>query len=114
MTDHHAILIQKLQQTKDITILKFALENQATFDFVPGQFAMIGCEKKKLPNGQIRKQAYSIASAPQEKKFIELCIKTKSLEGLSKCLCDLKINDKVVIDGPFGKFNFKKPKKENL
>src|SRR5207247_9106415 len=52
-------------------LIRFTFENETLFDFEPGQFISIFAEKE----GKRISRPYSIASWPENKAFLELCIK---------------------------------------
>jgi len=58
------------------------------------------------------KRSYSIASSPAE-EFIEICVKKKKAPSFSAALHELKTEDTLLIDGPFGRYILKEPLKEN-
>src|SRR2546426_204839 len=52
-------------------LIRFTFENEPVFDFEPGQFISIFAEK----DGKRISRPYSIASWPENKDYLELCIK---------------------------------------
>src|SRR5436305_2086031 len=52
-------------------LIRFTFEHESVFDFEPGQFISIFAEKE----GKRISRPYSIASWPENKAFLELCIK---------------------------------------
>src|SRR6266566_4470780 len=52
-------------------LIRFTFENESVFDFEPGQFISIFAEK----DGKRISRPYSIASWPENKAYLELCIK---------------------------------------
>src|SRR5438445_6351959 len=52
-------------------LIRFIFENEGVFDFEPGQFISIFAEK----DGKRSSRPYSIASWPENKAYLELCIK---------------------------------------
>ena len=55
--------------TYDIKLVRFKLINPSTIDFKPGQFMQI-----KVPGIEVVR-AYSLASNPSEKDFVEMIIR---------------------------------------
>src|SRR5437870_326710 len=51
-------------------LIRFTFENEPVFDFEPGQFISIFAEK----DGKRISRPYSIASWPENKDYLELCI----------------------------------------
>ncbi len=79
------------------------------FSFLPGQFVMIGHEAVKLlqnPNA-LKWGSMSIASAPEDKGFVELVIAVGEPTGITHhAAYNLRVGDKLKCKGPFGKFVF--------
>lgn len=85
--------------THDIKLVRFKLIDPDTIDFKPGQYAQI-----EVPGLEIQR-AYSIASNPKDKGFLELIIrqvpKGQATTFVHKAL---EVGDKIRILGPFGHF----------
>ena len=104
--------VKVLQTTQETpTVKTIRLEKPKELSFTAGQFLMASTGFKDEKGLQV-KRAYSIASAPHE-NFLELCIKKKPTPSFSSALHELKVGDTLCIEGPFGKFMFKEPQKEN-
>ena len=84
---------------------RFKFVEPPTLTFKAGQFIILNVPK----NGATVKRAYSIASAPQDPRAIELCI--QHVEGgiASTYFWSLKPGDTVSISGPHGNFLLKEP-----
>jgi len=67
-----------------------------TFSFEPGQWVNF-----RFPDGVSR--AYTIASAPQRRQEVQLCVRVGSGRG-GKALTRLDAGARVIIDGPYGDF----------
>ncbi|MBS3086060.1 hypothetical protein J4225_05255 [Candidatus Pacearchaeota archaeon] len=103
-------LIQRFEaeilDIKDLTptVKYFKLSVPKTFTFKSGQFVgvyfLLGNEKKI-------NRPYSIASQPNKKGFIELCIKRVNSGVGSNILHSLKNRDKLSIQGPLGGFTIR-------
>lgn len=95
----------KVLETKNISPsvkqIKFLVEKD--FEFLPGQYVSVLFKHQ----GNHIARAYSIASSPNSKNFIELCV--KKIEGgiASNYLFSLKKNDNVELLGPLGSFKLK-------
>lgn len=76
-----------------------------TLTFKAGQFIILNVPK----DGAIVKRAYSIASAPQDPRAIELCIQHVESGIASTYFWSLKPGDTVSISGPHGNFLLKEP-----
>jgi len=92
---------------QDTRHFKLVFEPDARFDFDPGQFVNIiaqppSCEKSV-------KRPYSIDSPPYEKGYIDLV--WKRVEGglMTNYLMTLKEGETLTVQGPLGRFGFKKP-----
>lgn len=84
------------------------------FNFKPGQFLMVWDEKFNEHKGNKIRRAYSISSNPEEKNYLELCIKKTGSNGLSDKFMSYKKGQKLKIEGPFGNFVIKKDTKNAL
>lgn len=89
-------------ETPTVFSLKVISEKGDIFDFMPGQFAMLG-----LPyQGQIVKRAYSISSSPTTKSHLEFTVRVSG--QFSQALSQKKPGDQVLVQGPYGLFVFDK------
>jgi ferredoxin-NADP reductase len=98
----HKYIVRKITLAPaKVIILDLADKNGAdAFDFTSGQYVMISYFNKK---GRFSgKRAFSIASSPLEKRYIQLGIKIggKFTQGLA----ELQPGDEVSVYGPFGHF----------
>lgn len=99
------VVEKNVKETPTVWIIMLRFKEKVEFDFKPGQYIMID-----IPvDGAIKKRAYSIASSPLKKDFIELGV--KKIEGgtASGYLCNLKEGDEINAMGPMGFFMLKEP-----
>lgn len=93
-----------IELTSTIKKLRFKLPEDQDFNFKPGQYVQL---KAPLYEGNDEEvyRAYSIASSPTDKGYIDLIIGFVP-EGIATTYVHhhLKINDRVTINGPFGDF----------
>ncbi|MFQ5474990.1 MAG: ferredoxin--NADP reductase [Candidatus Nanoarchaeia archaeon] len=98
-----------LLETKDLTptvfLLAFSVPDD--FSFEPGQYVSIAIPVE----GNVRR-SYSIASGPDKKRRIELCIKRVEHGVGSNFLHGLKPGDSVEMLGPLGNFKIKDKSKD--
>lgn len=98
--------LEKIDQlTYNVRGFKLKLPEGVDFNFKPGQFVIM-----HIPHeGKTVKRAYSIASAPHEKGYLEFCI--QKMEGgiASNFLWDVEEGAKIKIGGPHGTFVLKEP-----
>jgi len=88
-------VIEKLK-SKDWLVSYFTLELEEQLNFEPGQFVMLSNWKFKKP--------YSLASSAFNNERVSFYVKKVSESWFSKFLVeDLKINDVLELQGPFGK-----------
>ncbi len=95
-------LIKVIKDTKDVISYRFQTEN---YNFIPGQFVMLG-----LPHpteNKIEKRAYSISSSPTEGNFIQVTVKIYDKGYFSPRFLNLKENDLVDISTAHGLFTYK-------
>ncbi len=97
-------IVKVIQETPDTKTLRIELKQP--MDFIPGQFVMAGLNVGD-PKTALVKRAYSIASSPMEKGFIDITFNFYPEGKFSPHLYALKENDLVYIEGPYGKFNLK-------
>jgi ferredoxin-NADP reductase len=90
--------------------LEFAVDDQTTFDFVPGQFVSVVADDSA---GKPRSRAYSIASAPRGNEF-DLCLDRVEGGYFSNLLCDLEVGQTVKFDGPHGFFLLRQPLTDSI
>ncbi|MBI4044063.1 MAG: hypothetical protein HY393_04635 [Candidatus Diapherotrites archaeon] len=76
------------------------------FNYVPGQFAMLGSEKVRMTaNSALYKWAsFSISSSPTQEGFLEFAINDGTPEGVSHCVFLSNVGEELFVKGPFGKF----------
>ncbi|MFA5092734.1 MAG: FAD-dependent oxidoreductase [Candidatus Omnitrophota bacterium] len=84
---------------RNYNVKSFRLEIPSTLEFKAGQFISV-----TLKDNPQLKRYLSISSSPTEKGYLEFTKKITQSD-FSKILNELKSNDQVKIQGPFGKFN---------
>lgn len=112
LRDYESCVLKIVQRTHDTK--SFFVRVPPDFEFKPGQFIMLKLEIdekrgfKLLPGtNKVQARAYTIASAPDHKGYIELIIKKKENGFVSVYLNEfVQEGDKVFITGPFGKAYF--------
>lgn len=97
---------------QDTRHFKLAFPPETVFEFEPGQFVNIIAQPPSSEKPV--KRPYSIASPPHEKGSIDLV--WKRVEGglMTNHLWTLKEGDKLTVQGPLGRFGFKKPLAKRL
>jgi ferredoxin-NADP reductase len=85
--------------------LRFRLPEGKEMHFHAGQFVQVFVPQPDKP----RRTSYSIASAPQNGTFFELCVTHVDGGKSSSYLHSLKKGDKVTVLGPLGKFTLREP-----
>ncbi len=109
MPKFEAKIVSIKDETPRVKTFKLAWPNIETFTFLPGQFMMLSVPGFVNAAGITVKRAYSIASAPADKGFLEFTITAKSPTGLSIKFHQLNVGDTVIAEGPAGHFMLKKP-----
>ncbi|MBI4142029.1 hypothetical protein HY484_03840 [Candidatus Woesearchaeota archaeon] len=108
---HKVKILQITQETQDVKTFRIEYP-KGRFGFQAGQFLMVSTgyidEKKMLV-----KRAFSIASAPHETEYLEICVKRKEPPSFSAALHNMKKGDTLFVEGPYGKFVLKEPVQEN-
>lgn len=102
--EFRAKLIEAVEIAPEVRHFVFEAQGLERFAYAAGQFVML----YKDLEGKLAKRAYSIASAPDGKRF-ELCL-NKVREGLvSPFLFELRPGDEVEWKGPYGAFRWREP-----
>ena len=86
-------------------LIRFTFENEGVFDFEPGQFISVFAEK----DGKRISRPYSIASWPENKAHLELCIKVVEGGFMSNYLHHVPVGTKLQTIGPLGRFVMQEP-----
>ena len=87
------------QLTYDIRLVRFKLIEPKTVDFKPGQFMQI-----KVPGIEVVR-AYSLASNPSDKTYVEMIIRyVPNGQATTFVHKALEEGDKITLTGPFGDF----------
>ncbi len=94
-----------IQETPDTKTIR--LKVKKPIDFIPGQFMMLGLDLHIDGGKKLVKRAYSIASSPTKKDYLEFTFNIYPKGQLSPHLYALKEGDNLYVEGSFGKFNFK-------
>ena len=94
-----------IHETPTVVLLRLKFDGGVPFTFKSGQYIHVILEKDE----KLIYKPYSITSAPQEKNYIELCVKRVEGGFASNYLCDLKGGETITIMGPIGIFILKEP-----
>src|SRR2546421_4162079 len=86
-------------------LIRFTFENEGVFDFEPGQFISLFAEK----DGKSISRPYSIASPPESKDYLELCIKVVEGGFMSNYLHHVAPGTKLRSIAPLGTFVLLEP-----
>ncbi|MEM4263991.1 MAG: FAD-dependent oxidoreductase [Candidatus Woesearchaeota archaeon] len=101
MINTYETTISNLQKKGRVLMLRLDFAKDVQFSFTPGQFIMVNYKDEQ---GEF-KRSYSIASDPEHKHYIELCVSLKEGGRGSTLLAKAKKGDKLKISGPFGAFH---------
>jgi ferredoxin/flavodoxin---NADP+ reductase len=103
----NAVLAKRIQLASDLILMRIALEDRSIPDFKPGQYCAIGvlassprCEgakpEKENPKPEkLISRAYSLASSPGQKEYLEIYVTLVPEGGLTPRLFHLKEGDKL-------------------
>jgi len=107
-----------LQPTPDVRLFRFTLDGCSEINpFVAGQFIQMLCPVPDKDNpGKTKKiiRSYSIASPPEETRFLEFCIKLVIEGAFTPTLWNMRVGDKIEMRGPYGKFVIPEPVEHDL
>ncbi len=105
---YDAVVENILVQTS--TVKTFTFDMGKPIEFTAGQFVMAHTAR----DGQPVKKPYSIASPPYIKEKIQLCIKKVEGGFMSNYFHNLKVGDRMKLQGPMGVFKIKEPIQRDL
>lgn len=86
-------------------VIRFTFEHEPVIDFEPGQFMSIFAEKE----GKRISRPYSIASWPENKDHLEICLKVVEGGFMSNYLHRVPSGTKLQMIGPLGRFVLPEP-----
>ncbi|MGC8572028.1 MAG: ferredoxin--NADP reductase [Candidatus Micrarchaeia archaeon] len=99
-------LYERIDETKDVIIVRFKPEDGKPLNFIPGMFVMIyGVDE----TGKLREgRAFSIASDPSSPILEIFAVKEHPLNNTMHrtYFLDAKIGSTFIIKGPYGQFKF--------
>lgn len=109
--EHYTTTLEKIfELTPTVRTFRLRFPDGQGFAFRGGQFCMV-----EVPDGsKIRKKAYSIASAPYESEYLDLCIKLVEGGLATNWFWSLKEGDRVRLGGPYGNFILPEPLQHDL
>lgn len=90
-------------QTPRVKSFRIKFDSIKNFNFKPGQFTIISLPDYAENNILVRR-AYSIASCPENKKYLEIAVVNNRLGRMASHLHQLKKGSSINIEGPFGSF----------
>ncbi|RMG30586.1 MAG: FAD-dependent oxidoreductase [Methanobacteriota archaeon] len=93
-----AKIIADRRETVDTRTLR--LQPSEPFEWQPGQFIMVKAEI----DGKTVSRAYSIASSPTRKGYLEITVRETANPTMSKYLNEIPVGYMLAIKGPYGKF----------
>lgn len=88
-----------VQETPDVRTLRLRLPDNAGFEFVAGQWAMLS-----FPAEPDLHRAYSMASSPLEREAVEISF--NEVGEFSSKLFRLRPGDRLLLKGPYGKWHY--------
>lgn len=97
--EYKTVVSEMEDLTYDIKRVRFELKEPNTVDFKPGQYMQI-----KVPGIEVIR-AYSLASNPSHKNYVEMLIRlVPNGQATTYVHKALRVKDKVTLIGPFGDF----------
>ena len=91
--------------------LEFEMKGVPRFGFVAGQWLSFKTQKT---DGEEIIRAYSIASPPTDDNRFTLCLNRVQDGFMSNFLCDMKADDEISCQGPFGDFILRPPVRDTI
>ena len=99
-------LVRSISLSAQTKHLEFEVPGVPRFGFVAGQWLSF---KTNKPDGEEITRAYSIASPPGEDNRFALCLNRVQDGFMSNFLCDMKVEEEISSQGPFGDFILRPP-----
>jgi ferredoxin-NADP reductase len=109
--NHTARLVGATSLSDFTKHLEFEIAGMPRFGFVPGQWLSL---KHTKPDGEEITRAYSIASPPADNNRFALCLNRVQDGYMSNFLCDMKVGEEVLAQGPFGDFILRPPMRDTV
>ena len=109
--NHTARLVGATSLSDFTKHLEFEITGMPRFGFVPGQWLSL---KHTKPDGEEITRAYSIASPPANNNRFALCLNRVQDGYMSNFLCDMKVGEEVLAQGPFGDFILRPPMRDTV
>ena len=107
--EYNLKLLEVIQETPEVRLYRFRHPDDNEFNFYPGQFMMVSF----IDESEIKyARAYSIASSPENKKYIEMGL--DKVAKFTARMFELKGGEILKLKGPYGKFYFSPEMKNNL
>jgi|TARA_B100001971_G_C18189506_1_gene537741 Na+-transporting NADH:ubiquinone oxidoreductase subunit F len=106
--EHKLKIKEIIDETSKVKVFRCEIPKDTEIDFCCGQFFMVSIEGDE----ENLKRAYSIASSPSEKSFIDIGL--DKVGKFSTKLFNTKPGDTLIFKGPYGKFHFEEEMKNNL
>lgn len=100
-----AAVIAVLDATPTVKLIRLAPPAGKAPEFLPGQFITVFLKRGE----ELVKRQYSISSPPHIREYIELCVKRIDGGFASNYLCNLRVGDTLLVQGPYGKFVLHEP-----
>ncbi len=98
-------VLENIAATPTVKLIRLKFNDDDNFEFNAGQFISVFVDK----DGSKIVKPYSIASSPEEKRYIELCVKIIPDGYVSNYLGNIKPGTELMIFGPSGYFNLHYP-----
>lgn len=91
-----------IQETHNTKLFRVVFDGLKELEFLPGQFFMLSKEGFKNEKGFLIKRAYSIASSPENKDYVEFCMKKVGI--FTNMLFGIDAGSELILEGPSGRF----------
>jgi len=100
-----ATVLEVLDATPSVKFIRLGMPAGKTPGFLPGQFITVFLKRGE----ELVKRQYSLSSPPHITEYMELCVKRIDGGFASNYLCNLKVGDTLLVQGPYGKFVLHEP-----
>lgn len=99
---YKAKVTEIIQDTHNIKLFRVVFDGLKELEFLPGQFFMLSKEDFKNEKGFMIKRAYSIASSPENKDYVEFCMKKEGI--FTNMMFEIPVGTELILEGPAGRF----------
>ena len=99
---YNAKVTEIIQDTHNVRLFRVVFDGLKELEFLPGQFFMLSKEGFNNEKGFPIKRAYSIASSPENRDYIEFCLEKEGI--FTNMLFEITVGTELILEGHSGRF----------